>query len=423
MAAANLNVKPLNTVNKQIPEVKSLMEAVSKVSWDLRVPLISQTLGLGYSIDSKLLNKDLDLPRGSVGRQMGFTKLGEVISSPESAGGLNIPWSDWISDLKAYGYKKNFGIYYKSRQEVLKEYSAVCDALGHNPVTLHEFSKARDEIMLRNNHMREKEISEKADKIRESYELEKAEKRKVEQKYDDVSNALDSLQEKHKELEEEYRNEINVLKSANELHVQQVREKAFEEASSKYRPRLTKLKREIKGLEGELADALKKIASMDIQSEESKKMISNLKDQIKHKSRELKAAEDVIARQEDVIARNEKMIDELESRIEDISSQNGIAQMEMMLDKSRDRLIRLGAKYRAAADAKSEFKARISKNRQRISILKSELRERKLEIRKKEAEIKRKNESISNYRMIRNALSIMTISSLGLITAFAYLMM
>lgn len=423
MSTTSANVRSLSTINKQIPEVKSLMDAVSKVSWDLRVPLISQTLGLGYSIDSRLLNKALDLPRGSVGRQMGFTTLGEVIATPASNGGLEISWADWESDIKAYNYKKTFGIYYQTQSEVIKEYSSVCEALGHNPVTLHEFSKTRDEIMIRNNHRRERQISEKADEYKRNYESEIEDRKNIESRYASISEELKSLKSQYEALGEEYRSEMSLLMSANEIQVKQAKEEGIEQASSDYKSRLIKLRREITGLEGDLSEALKKISQIETSSEEMDKVINSLKADIKEKSKELQTAEDTIARQEEVIARYEQMIDDLEIRIQEISTQNGITQMEVMLDKSRDRLIRLSCKYKASNDSRIDLKARVDRNRQRISMLKSDLRDRKLEIKRKNIEIQKREKAISSHKAVRNFLVVTTLSSLGLLTGLSYLVL
>lgn len=415
MSSSPANVRSLSTVNRQIPEVKSLMDAVAKLSWDLRVPLISQTLGLGYSIDSKLLSKDLPLPRASVGRKMGFSTLGEVISSPASDGGLELDWETWQNDIKAYNYKKVFGIYYKSQDEVLKEYTSICDAIGHAPLTLHEFTKARDDILIRNHQRKERELAEKAEEYKRSCEVALGERDSIESSYVRISEDLKRLREQHSALESEYHSEIELLQSATELRVREAEDSLRDQLSADYDIRLSKLRREIKGLEDELRAALEKVAAMESSSDQMGEIVRNLRVKISDKDNELRIAEEKIAHQDEVISRYERSIDSLEMRIQEITTETGIAEMEQALALNRDRLVKLSSNFKLLKESRADLHARLDKSRQRVSMLRADLRDRKAEIKNQAMEVKKKELEVASYKKARNVLVVVTLSSLALL--------
>lgn len=243
------NVRALSTINKQIPEVKKLMDSVNNLPWNLRVPLIVQTLGLGYSIDSRLFDKDQVLPRGSLGRKMGFGSLGEVISSDLSQGGLGISWDSWVNDVKAYQYKKTFGIYFDSRDEVLSEYNSVSDALGHKPVTLSEYVKARDEIVRRQFAKRENELITDNKSLEDKVYNAEFEKNRVEEKYTSTLDELHRLKGVLEETKSDYEGKLRILEAENERDVSQAQEEARKKTAKRYYGKIKHLKSEIDSLE------------------------------------------------------------------------------------------------------------------------------------------------------------------------------
>ena len=428
MSSSQSNVRELSTINRQIPEVKNLMSAVTKLGWDLRVPLIAQSLGLGYSIDTKMLDKDLPLPRGSVGRKMGFGTLGEIISKPASEGGLGIDWNDWLCDIKAYQYKKKFGLYYASQSEVVKEFEAVRDALGHNPVTLHEFTKARDEILIRNHQKRERQLQEQKAELQEQLDRVTGERDDITTTYSRTQERLEALRREYSDLEADYKAEMDRLKSANDANISEAEERAREEVSEKYQARIQKLRLGMSSLETELSDALRHSSQLEKSSAKMEQAISELRDSLDRKESELRNARSTIHQQEEAIARNEQMINELEIRIEEISSETGLAQLEHSLNKHRERLIRLSEHFKTMKGSRDQYRERLEKSRQRVSKLKAEIRDKRAELKTQGGKLKaaeldasRKAKSIASHRSVRNVLIVTTVGSLSLLVGLASL--
>lgn len=416
------NVRALSTINKQIPEVKNLMNSVDKLPWNLKVPLIVQTLGLGYSIDSRLLSKDQVLPRGSIGRKMGFSSLGDVISTPASEGGLGIEWDDWISDIKAYHFKKAFGIYFESRDDVLTEYQSVSDALGHAPVTLDEYAKARDEIFRRQYARRENELLDSNKELENKVQNAEFEKRHVEQKYSDTVQKMENLKETLEETKTEYEAKLRYLEAENERAITEAQDASRKATARRYYGKIKHLKSAIEQLEENLKEARRQKSKAESKNASLSTVIEDLNSDLHIANTNLKVAEETIARQEEVIARYEQTIDELSDRVDQVSTETGIIALEEALKKNKERVIRLNEKLKTAHSGRKDALARLSRTRRKMSSVNIELQNKKYQIRKKEREIAAKNRAIASHRTLRNFLIFTTVASLGLLSGLSYLM-
>lgn len=416
------NVRALSTINKQIPEVKKLMTSVNNLPWNLRVPLIVQTLGLGYSIDSKLFDKDQVLPRGSIGRKMGFTSLGEVISTSESDGGLGITWSDWTNDIRAYSYKKAFGIYLESRDDVLTEFKSVTDALGHSPVTLDEYSKARDELFRRQYARRESELLDSQKDLENKIHNVEFEKQHVEQKYTDAVSQLEGLKSALEETKSDYESRLLFLEAENERSVTEAENNARKGAAKKYYGKIKKLKSEIESLENSLLVVKRQKEHSESKNQNLSTVIEDLNADLNVTQANLRSAEETISRQEEVIARYEQTIDELSERVDQVSTETGIIALEEALEKSKAKVVRLTERLRNEKNGKKELSVRLAKTRSKISSMKADILNKKTEIRKANKDIENKKKAISSHRSLRNFLIFTTISSLSLLAGLSYLM-
>lgn len=416
------NVRALSTINKQIPEVKRLMSSVDNLPWNLKVPLIVQTLGLGYSIDSRLLSKEQVLPRGSIGRKMGFSTLGEVISTEVQSGGLGISWSEWENDVKAYHYKKTFGIYFESRSDVLTEYQSVTDALGHYPVTLDEYAKTRDELFRRQYSRRESELLDTKKELEDKVQNAEFEKHHVEQKYQETLDRVDSLKSALEETKNDYESKLRFLEADQQRVVSEAEEATRKATAKRYYGKIKHLKSLIQQMEESLEEAHRQKEHSDSKNSNLSTIIEDLNSDLEIAYTNLKTAEETIARQEEIIARYEQTIDELSERVDLVENETGIVALEKALEKNKAKVIRLHERLITEKSSKKEVINRLAKTRSKMSALKVDIQSKKNEIKKKEREVVAKEKAISSHRTLRNFLVFISISSLGLLAGLSYIM-
>lgn len=416
------NVRALSAKNKQIPEVQKLMSSVDSLPWNLKVPVIVQTLGMGHSIDATLLSKDQVLPRGSIGRKMGFSNLGDVISTPTSDGGLGISWDEWVCDIKAYHYKKIFGIYFESRDDVLTEYNSVSEALGHAPVTLDEYSKARDEIFRRQYSRRETELLDSNRELENKAQNAEFEKQHLEQKYSATVDKLEKLKGTLEETKTEYESKLSLMEAANERAISVAEEATRKQTARRYYGKIKNLKSAIEDIEKNLNEVRQQKAQADKRNLSLNNVIEDLNNDLGTARKNLQVAEETIARQEEVIARYEQTIDELSDRVDQVTTETGIIALEKALEKNREKVIRLSEKLRYERSDKKALASRLSKTRSKMSALKVDLQSKKNEIKKKARENEAKARSIAGHRTLRNFLIFSTLSSISLLAGLSYLM-